>query len=51
MVYQWADPSTLQGRVEKAVEPIISGGASSEDIENAVKSVLDIIESEIRSVE
>lgn len=47
----WADPDTLRGRVEQAIWPIISGGASTEHIDDVVNNILRLIESEVRSIE
>lgn len=47
----WADPNTLRGKVERMLEGIISGGASSDDIDDVVINILSLIESEIRGIE
>ena len=40
----WGDRTTLRGEIEFLIEPIISGGAKTEDIDAVVDSLLSRME-------
>lgn len=41
----WRDESTLRGRLEAAIDPVISGGATEDQIDRVVNKLLLMMES------